>query len=887
MGHVETLAPGTELVGDFRIESVLDAGGFGITYVAREIALDRQVAIKEYFPIDFAARRDQRSAVPRSADYAPDYEWGLERFIDEAQTLARFDHPNIVRVFRYFRANNTAYIVMKYEEGRSFKRWLADLGRAPRQRELDHFLEPLLDALSVVHAAGMLHRDIAPDNIIVRSDGSPVLIDFGAARSDLAQHSRTVSALVKPGYSPYEQYAEIGKQQGPWTDIYALAATLYHAITGKRPPDSPSRVVTDEIVSAREAAISAYRARFLKAIDRGLLIDIEKRPQSIAEWRGDLLAPEEKEQRSWFGAPRAGRRPAASAAGDEGDVAKTVVLTGGGGEAGGVMPPPPDVPGRRGRIVDFLDGVRPSPRKTAKLDVVKAGDLDPAPDRAGEGGRDGSGDDVVATKKPAKAQRFKGQGLFTRLARVRNEAPAGGGKPRKIIEVDAAKAAPVAAGARKKTGGAVKPAKVRRKAPRRPLLPSARRGGVSWLSIGAKLAVGAGVATLAVHLQATMPEWDPRESGRLAASRLPPLPKPMPIVTGSVDRRGVVASERRVAGFAAASSGGVVDIAPDGTDIVSPSAGTVMAASSDAVFPMALRGSLPTLLARTFEAHDGGVSHIAFAKGGRLLVTAGGDGLLKVWDGATFEVKRSVELSDGPAFSVAVLGDKALIGHENGRIGLWHLDLGMRLKSFKRNDAPITALAFAGPNRFLAGAADWTVSLWDMAAPAVALHTFEGHERDVLAVAYQPKAGLIASASADRTALIWEAKSLSLVRRYPRQRSFITAIAFSPREDAVLIGTLNGDISLYSTTSPRRLRRYRGHGDRVNALRFSAGSETFVSASADGTIRLWDLDRQRAQQTFGAAGAEVRSVAVQPVSGVVASAKADGTVQIWTMSAVK
>ena len=119
MSHVETLAPGTELVGDFKIETVLDAGGFGITYVAREIALDRQVAIKEYFPIDFAARRDQGSAVPRSADCAPDYEWGLERFIDEAQTLARFDHPNIVRVFRYFRANNTAYIVMKYEEGRS------------------------------------------------------------------------------------------------------------------------------------------------------------------------------------------------------------------------------------------------------------------------------------------------------------------------------------------------------------------------------------------------------------------------------------------------------------------------------------------------------------------------------------------------------------------------------------------------------------------------------------------------------------------------------------------------------------------------------------------------------------------------------------------------
>jgi len=263
MSHVEALATGTELVGDFRIEKVLGAGGFGITYLARETALDRLVAIKEYFPSDFAARRDLVSAVPRSGDCTADYEWGLERFIAEAQVLAKFDHPNIVRVYRYFRANNTGYMVLHYEDGQSLKGWLTKLGRAPRQGELDKLVAPLLEALSVVHAAEMLHRDIAPDNIIVRSDGAPVLIDFGAARGDIAQHSRTVSALVKPGYSPYEQYAEIGRQQGPWTDIYALAATLYHAVTGKRPPDAPSRIVKDELVSAREAALGAYRTRFL------------------------------------------------------------------------------------------------------------------------------------------------------------------------------------------------------------------------------------------------------------------------------------------------------------------------------------------------------------------------------------------------------------------------------------------------------------------------------------------------------------------------------------------------------------------------------------------------------------------------------------------------
>ncbi|MEL7049609.1 MAG: serine/threonine-protein kinase, partial [Pseudomonadota bacterium] len=218
MANLTALTAGTELVGDFKIERVLGAGGFGITYLAEEIALARSVTIKEYFPVDFAARSGEANAAPRSEGSNGDYQWGLDRFIDEAQILARFSHPNIVRVYRYFRANNTAYMVLHFEEGQSLKSWLKALGRAPRQTELDAILEPLLDALDVVHQSDYLHRDIAPDNIIIRKDGSPVLIDFGSARGEMAGHSKTVSALVKPGYSPYEQYAETTKQQGPWTD---------------------------------------------------------------------------------------------------------------------------------------------------------------------------------------------------------------------------------------------------------------------------------------------------------------------------------------------------------------------------------------------------------------------------------------------------------------------------------------------------------------------------------------------------------------------------------------------------------------------------------------------------------------------------------------------
>ena len=295
-GNLLALPEGTELVGDFRIQRVLGAGGFGITYLAEEAALNRLVTIKEYFPADYAARGATAQATPRSQGCADDYKWGLDRFIEEAQTLARFVHPNIVRVYRYFRANNTGYMVLHFEEGGSFKAWLRNLKRAPRQPELDRMVGPLLDALETVHAGDYLHRDIAPDNIIIRKDGSPVLIDFGSARGEIASHSKTVSALVKPGYSPYEQYATTSRQQGPWTDIYALGATLYHALAGKRPPDAPSRMVNDEYVPAREAALSSYRPTFLAAIDKALRLEITERPQSIADWRRELLAPEPKRE---------------------------------------------------------------------------------------------------------------------------------------------------------------------------------------------------------------------------------------------------------------------------------------------------------------------------------------------------------------------------------------------------------------------------------------------------------------------------------------------------------------------------------------------------------------------------------------------------------------
>ena len=281
--HNNALSKDT-LVGGCRIERVLGAGGFGITYLASDLDLDRKVAVKEFLPTSLAMRAADGSSVrPLSSDDESDLKYGLARFRDEAQTLARFSHPNIVGVYKYFEDNDTAYLAMPFEKGES----LYDILRGHKtltQDELNEILPPLLDGLQKVHAAGFLHRDIKPGNIYIReADGSPVLLDFGAARQALSVKSMSLTSIFTPGYAPFEQYSSKGNQ-GPWTDIYALAATVYRAITGEKPPDASDRMQGDDFKPAAEVAAEAYNKTFLSAIDAGLAMLPGDRPQSIAEW---------------------------------------------------------------------------------------------------------------------------------------------------------------------------------------------------------------------------------------------------------------------------------------------------------------------------------------------------------------------------------------------------------------------------------------------------------------------------------------------------------------------------------------------------------------------------------------------------------------------------
>ena len=274
------------MLNEYRIEAVLGVGGFGITYRARDTLLEKDVAIKEYFPTGVVSRGSGGFVTMTGPHVEAEYSTGLDRFLKESRTLATFSHPNIVRVLRYFKANETGYMVMDYERGTSLREWLQQQPQ-PEEESLLALVSPLLDGIEKVHAAGFLHRDIKPDNVFIRAGGDPVLIDFGSARAT-ASATHALTAMVTPGYAPFEQYG-VGSEQGPWTDIYALGGVLVYAMTGRNPPDAITRMKADKLADELASASMRYSPRVIEAVRHAMAIDEKGRPRTIAEWRPELL----------------------------------------------------------------------------------------------------------------------------------------------------------------------------------------------------------------------------------------------------------------------------------------------------------------------------------------------------------------------------------------------------------------------------------------------------------------------------------------------------------------------------------------------------------------------------------------------------------------------
>ena len=311
----DVLPVGTRLE-EFEIERELGAGGFGVTYLAHDTSLDRPVAIKEYLPQDWGTRRPDGGVGPRLATHAEDYRWGRERFLEEARVLARLRHPNVLQVHRVIEKRGTAYMVTEYVEGRSLEAALRAEGAWPESRVLA-LLDGLTAGLEPVHAAGLVHRDIKPANVMLRGDGSPVLIDFGAARQAMGRESRAITTVLTPGYAPFEQYNTKGKQ-GPWTDVYALGAVAYEALSGRVPEEAPERMEDDTLRPVASVAAHRVNSGFAAAIGAALALRGKDRPQTLADWRSRLGLPAAGGTADMPGGAAAGPRAQAPPAPDSG-----------------------------------------------------------------------------------------------------------------------------------------------------------------------------------------------------------------------------------------------------------------------------------------------------------------------------------------------------------------------------------------------------------------------------------------------------------------------------------------------------------------------------------------------------------------------------------------
>lgn len=726
MTNLLALPTGTVLAGDYRIERVLGAGGFGITYLAEETPLARLVTIKEYFPADYAARDGGVEASPRSQDCAEDYRWGLDRFLEEAQTLAKFDHPNIVRVYRYFRANSTGYMVLHFEEGQSFKGWLKSLGRAPRQHELDQIIAPLLDALELIHSADFLHRDIAPDNIIIRKDGSPVLIDFGSARGEIAQHSMTVSALIKPGYSPYEQYATNSRQQGAWSDIYSLGATLYQAVTGKRPPDAPSRMVADELIPVRDAALSSYRPTFLAAVDKALVLEITSRPKSVATWRGDLL----NGQAQAVSEPEAVARDAAAA---KPAVAEPRRLKVPSVDAAAALMP---------RLRNMLSAwTAPPPRKPAAA-------LAQPPVRAKFQAAAKSKVRALVKAKPARRSlprplRSRGRRSWRPLA------------VKLLIGLGVASAAVAMQDkfpAVERRGGGTVLSQPAEPAPVSQL--KGHNGAITGVTFGSN-----GKWIVSASADGTIKVWSTASRTLVRTLDLDSGPATTIAAEGqravSGHRDGSVVLWDLETGDKLASYKRTDASIQSVTFIGDPER---FAAAGNDLTVMLFDAREPAAPVRVLEGHDSAVQALAYSTAGNLLASGSGDRTVKLWNPSTYGLVRTYRGHGDAVTALAVAPDGRVLASAglDGAIRLWSSSSNRTYRVLRGHRGRITSLAFSPDGQLLASAGDdGVVKLWEFRRGRSA-RSLHGHAGEVRSVSFAPDSRRLASAGSDGIVRLWE-----------------------------------------------------------------------------------------------------------------------------------
>ncbi|MDA8225607.1 MAG: serine/threonine-protein kinase [Betaproteobacteria bacterium] len=282
---------------DYRIVRKIGGGGFSVVYLAYD-SKDQEVAIKEYLPVTLVTRDHNHCVVPLSESNFQSFRYGMRFFFEEGRSLARIMHPNVVRVENFFRANDTVYMVMRYERGKTLQEYIRSHRGEVKESFIRRIFAELLNGLREVHAQKLLHLDIKPSNIYIRMDGSPVLIDFGAARQSFnAEHQKLVT-MYTPGFAAPEQYKQGTLQQlGPWTDIYSVGATMYTCMSGIAPLAADARLDHDKLIPAAKAWRGKYSPEMLELIDSCLQLDPLARPQSVFNLQKAIMETSDLEVR--------------------------------------------------------------------------------------------------------------------------------------------------------------------------------------------------------------------------------------------------------------------------------------------------------------------------------------------------------------------------------------------------------------------------------------------------------------------------------------------------------------------------------------------------------------------------------------------------------------
>lgn len=731
-GYHKDALPGGYQLAEYTIETVLGHGGFGVTYVAKDVQLGTRVAVKEYLPQDLALRKGDTDIIPNDeGETVATYKCGLQEFLREGQALARFKHPNIVRVLRFIEANGTAYMVMEYEKGESLAQYLKRDGPRLDQSALLRIFLPILNGLNAVHEADLLHLDIKPENIYLREDGSPMLIDFGSARQALIGPGQSQVVALTPGYAPVEQYPDNGKQ-GPWTDVYALGASLYRCISGKRPVAAPERqqailkYESDPLPPATEVGRHKYPAYVLECIGWAMGVHAAERPQTAREVQDALM-----------GKGRTARRAHAPG----------VATYRAGKPASSISVPP--------RALKQARRAKASPR--------------------GRSGRRWLAAALIVAAV--------GVGAVFYGPTLRTQFPAVFAYWEQLNPFVSHTSAPPARRSTARDGRSTRTAKTRaaqtaltkstppeRPSPARPqnlagafsrALPTALeytlRGHKDW-----------------VHAIAFSPDGKTLASGSYDRTiRL------WNVSTGALQR--VLRGHGRSINSVAYSADGrwLASAADDGTvrlwdvrtgnqhgTLRGPEYAVYAVAFSPTGTKLAAGGKDRTIFVWDFtsgeliyplDGHRGDVQAVAFSPDGELLASGGADRKIRLWD-----LRNGVEVDTLVGHKDVVL---SLAFTPNGRwlasggsksvVKLWDVRRGKLLRTFPSARHAVLSLTFSPNGKWLAtGGGGNVIKLWHAESASIA-ETLRGHQDYVHGVAFSPNGAVLASASRDRTIKIW------------------------------------------------------------------------------------------------------------------------------------